>query len=568
MGIINGTFDENLDGWEYSPKQVNWDGRLKIDVYWDNGRVLLTNGTAGGCETLRPWLSQRFTITDLIISLDYETNADISRNPVFSWTLTVHDPITGDIVVYNENLPINLKGTIAKNVSQYIGKEATIRFTYYSGAPIPGVGCPIANMWIDNVILSPDWGTFRVSSVPGGADIYIDGAFHNITPETGNIDLTDIPPGEHTITLKKTDYYEYSETLTVYPGRIYVINPELEPQVGCITFYSDPAAAEIFLSERNKNILNDTGFITFKQICNLFWGDYKWKLVLEGYYPKSGVASITDATGVGISETLAQIGIGCIYFETKPPGAKIILDGADTGKITPDTVCNQSFGSHHYELSLNGYQIASGDITLVSTHGGQVLKELEPITATGNISFTSTPMGAEIFLDGQDQVLTTPATITKVPIGAHTYILKLPGYNDYTGTVEVLENQTAQVTPTLVPAEGCIYFNTTQAGARIFIDNVEQAGKTTPALICGLTLGPHTYMLSLTGYQHITGNVNLAAGQGTTVTDTLQKKGIGIGTIIGIGLLGAGVLGAVVYVTREKKYLPPKEYLKYPSTPR
>jgi len=32
-----------------------------------------------------------------------------------------------------------------------------------------------------------------------------------------------------------------------------------------------------------------------------------------------------------------------------------------------------------------------------------------------------------------------------------------------------------------------------------------------------------------------------------------QAKGIGAGTILGIGLLGVGVLGAVVYATREKK---------------
>ena len=34
---------------------------------------------------------------------------------------------------------------------------------------------------------------------------------------------------------------------------------------------------------------------------------------------------------------------------------------------------------------------------------------------------------------------------------------------------------------------------------------------------------------------------------------TLPKKGAGKGTIILLGLLGAGVLGAVVYATREKK---------------
>ena len=170
----------------------------------------------------------------------------------------------------------------------------------------------------------------------------------------------------------------------------------------------------------------------------------------------------------------------------------------------------------------------------------------------GNISFVSIPEGAEIFIDGVDQLIRTPETITDVPAGSHTYTLKLSGYYDYTGTVEVQENQISIVIAILIPVEGCIYFITSVPGAKIFVDDAD-TGQVTPSLVCRLNLGLHTYRLSLTGYQDITGNVILAAGQGTTVAITLPKKGIGTGTLLGIGLLGAGVLGAVVYASREKK---------------
>jgi len=181
---------------------------------------------------------------------------------------------------------------------------------------------------------------------------------------------------------------------------------------------------------------------------------------------------------------------------------------------------------------------------------------------TGSASFTSNPPGAEIYIDGENQLVRTPATLTNVSVGTHTYTLKLAGYNDYTGVVLVEENMTAQVSASLTILEGCIYFNTTPAGAKIFIDDVD-TGQVTPALICGLTLGAHTYRLSLTGYQDITGNVNLAAGQGTTVTGTL-KKGIGTGTIFALGLLGVGILGAVILGSGQKTTIVNREFTRRP----
>ena len=70
----------------------------------------------------------------------------------------------------------------------------------------------------------------------------------------------------------------------------------------------------------------------------------------------------------------------------------------------------------------------------------------------GNISFVSSPPGADIFLDNILQAGITPTTITSVPTGSHSYLLRLAGYNDATGTVTVIGGQTAAVSVTLSPA--------------------------------------------------------------------------------------------------------------------
>ena len=204
----------------------------------------------------------------------------------------------------------------------------------------------------------------------------------------------------------------------------------------------------------------------------------------------------------------------------------------------------------------------------------------------GNISFVSTPPGAGIFIDGTDQGVKTPTTAMNVTAGDHTYVLKLAGYNDYSGTVSVVTGQTATVSaaliPTCVPAwkceiplkgyetDGCgnrranpacnppqignISFVSTPPGAGIFIDGAEQ-GINTPATITNLSSGDHTYKLVLSGYKDATGTFTIEPGMTTTVSVPLTKAeaGVGAGMILGISLLGLGVIGAVVVATREKK---------------
>jgi len=287
-----------------------------------------------------------------------------------------------------------------------------------------------------------------------------------------------------------------------------------------------------------------------------------------------------------------------ITFISNPPGAQIFIDGVEwwQGAVTAAdgaTFRGISPGTHTYELRMAGYVSATGTFDLVLDTPLTINRTLYsiscvpswtceiplngfevdgcgnsranpaclPITlAKGSIKFTSTISGAEVFLDGTDQGVKTPVTITDIPAGSHEYSLKLAGFLDYTGTVQVVENQTVEASAALVPAESCIYFNTSIPGARIYVDNVD-TGKVTPALICGLSLATHTYMLVLPGYAVITGSVVLGTGQGAIITETLvlqAKKGTG--AMVLVTLLGLGVLGAVVFATRDKKqdtYNPP-----------
>ena len=389
-------------------------------------------------------------------------------------------------------------------------------------------------------------------SDPPGAQIFIDGVewWQGAITGADGATFRGISPGTHTYELRMAGYQSVTGTFVLALDTPIT----LLPPTGSASFSSIPSGAEIFLDGADQSIK------TPATITDVPAGSHTYTLKLSGYNDFAGTVEVIKDQTVSVSAVLVP-SEGCILFSTVPAGAKVIVDGTDTGKITPALICGLSIGQHTYRLSLAGYLESSGSVELAAGQGTKVTITLEK--KFGSISFASTPSGAQVFLDGQDQEMVTPATLTNVPTGSHAFTLKLAGYNDYTGIVEVLENQISTVTATLTPAEGCIYFNTTPAGAKIFIDDVD-TGQVTPALVCGLTLGAHTYRLSLTGYQDITGSVDLVAGQGTTVTGTLPKKGIGTGTIIVLTLLGAGVLGAVILGSGEKTTIVNREFTRRP----
>ena len=94
------------------------------------------------------------------------------------------------------------------------------------------------------------------------------------------------------------------------------------------------------------------------------------------------------------------------------------------------------------EQPLNGYEQDGCGNTRANAR-------CNPVPNTGSLIIYSTPAGAEIFLDDADQGVKTPNAISSVPVGVHAYTLKLAGYNNYTGLVSIVQDQTTLVSAVL-----------------------------------------------------------------------------------------------------------------------
>ena len=141
---------------------------------------------------------------------------------------------------------------------------------------------------------------------------------------------------------------------------------------------------------------------------------------------------------------------------------------------------------------------------------------------TGSIVCSTVPADAEIFLDGVDQDVITPARLTNVTPGSHIIGFQLPNYNDCYVTVTVTAGLTATASCTMIPSTtlGSIACSTTPAGAKVFLDGADTTA-VTPVTLAGVTPGSHIIEFRLSGYENCQVVVIVTAGITTGAACTL-----------------------------------------------
>jgi hypothetical protein len=135
-------------------------------------------------------------------------------------------------------------------------------------------------------------------------------------------------------------------------------------------------------------------------------------------------------------------GEGELAVQSRPPGARVIVDGKDQG-VTPTTV-RLPAGPHVLEVQVG--KAEPRVIPLTITAGVQTSQyiELRDVAVTGSLSIKSDPPGARVTIDGKPRG-TTPATVPNLATGDHAVVLEL-GNRKATQTVRIEPDSTAQVT--------------------------------------------------------------------------------------------------------------------------
>lgn len=141
------------------------------------------------------------------------------------------------------------------------------------------------------------------------------------------------------------------------------VAPRFEP--ANLTVTSTPAGAAIVLDG------NDTGQVTPYRFTGLTAAPHEVRVILDEWFsePESIPVDLRPLDDVEIDFTLLQTGV---RVTSEPAGARIVIDGIDTGKVTPATVGGLQPGIVRVSLALDTWLCVpeSREVTVVE---GQVV---------------------------------------------------------------------------------------------------------------------------------------------------------------------------------------------------
>ncbi|RPI40222.1 MAG: PEGA domain-containing protein [Methanoregulaceae archaeon] len=218
------------------------------------------------------------------------------------------------------------------------------------------------------------------------------------------------------------------------------------------------------------------------------------------------------------------------------------------------------------ELDARGYSIAYSAVAIDRLIGEPTPP---PTLAYGSITITSSPSGADIYIDNVYKGL-SPALFRDIPNGNHVVLIKLDGYQDLSKSVtvtadnqtvhEALYQQTSAPTTTSLPGQtpasgngstipatsgkatgyGSLSITTTPEGALVYVDGAMMG--VTPATIPMLAEGPHSVTLVMDGYQDLKTTITVNPGTTAEYITGLSKTTKVPGFAAGIALLSIGGL--------------------------
>jgi len=220
-------------------------------------------------------------------------------------------------------------------------------------------------------------------------------------------------------------------------------------------------------------------------------------------------------------------GRGAIHVVTDVIGATAVLRGT-TGNVlnkceTPCSFNNLSPSRYSLEVQKDGYQSVQTALQVKSGDAQDQKIKLESLAK--GIFISTQPPGADVFINGAKQSGQTPVTLP-LAAGQYNLVLRLQGYQPYSGPIQVKDNiQTQLNVPLNAKSASRIAWaqvNSVPKGAEIILDGVS-TGQFTPARI-QIPTGMHTVTLRLNGFQQAKRTFQASEGGTVPIDEGLHEK--------------------------------------------
>jgi formylglycine-generating enzyme required for sulfatase activity len=234
-------------------------------------------------------------------------------------------------------------------------------------------------------------------------------------------------------------------------------------------------------------------------------GEYELHASAAGFSPAHNKIVVTQSANQSFAIKLAKLP-GRLTIDV-PASAQLTIDGEPSGAAPGEFELPP--GKHTIGIAAERYQVFSGEVTI---EGGGKQQTFKPalVPGWGDVTVSSEPAGAQVVVGGEVRGV-TPIT-TQVMAGNHPIELRREGFKPWSTDVQVKANEPMSLGPIkLGLPDGRLAVRSEPAGASVSVAGIYRG--VTPL---DIELRPdlsHALVLSKPGYENVTREVQLAAGE-------------------------------------------------------
>ena len=342
--------------------------------------------------------------------------------------LTISHDKLGVLRDYQLNIPIE--------------KASVYEMVLTTGKVITTVEETIDSQWL---VITPE---------PADASVYINDVF----VKSGTYQ-TKLKSGSYTYRVEAPLYHTEAGKVEITDTK-KEIAANLKPAFGYVTVNTEP--------EKEAKVIIDGKTLTTNTPCKseaLASGVHTVQVIKEMYQPSTQKVTITDGQTTELNFKLepnfAEINI------TAPKEATLFINNEK--KASGNWSGRLSAGVYNLEARLDKYRPAKQDIELAV--GDVKTVNLQPTPIYGSLDIITSPVGANISIDGKDYG-TTPITIKNLLIGNYTLKLSKIGFGTATKTILIEDSKESTVSETLSNGK-IVTITSNPSGAKLFVDDKE-----------------------------------------------------------------------------------------------
>lgn len=272
-----------------------------------------------------------------------------------------------------------------------------------------------------------------------------------------------IRPGEYAVTVTVPGYRDWQQVVTVTDADSQQVRvaPSILP--GRVSVTSEPPGATVTVAGA---IIGQTPL----EDLNLEAGATEISLALARHQTSE---QVLEVTGRGVEQTLAVTlapDWAAITVPALPPEATIWVDGEPAGPA--GTALELMSGERQVSVQAPGYLDATFDLTVVAEID-QVLEVVELLPAAGILELQSSPVAANVTVDGVFMGL-TPIAVELAPGRNHLIQVSKVGYNRRSLDVALAKGATETRNVVLKPRLGNVSFRLSPPEAELWINGRRQ----------------------------------------------------------------------------------------------